>query len=460
MSDGLSRECKKLRERLPEYAEGKLGGRLRARMERHLAQCARCAAEVEEIRAVIEAVRAVPSEAVPEHLVARVRRAVHERASAPPAPGQLWTRVAVPVAALTALIAIGFALRSPSYRGAAPAKALKSEAAMRERPLAPPVPGRARPSRPPTIEIAEAPQPEVAWQADESEWMARGRDEAATADAATEAPAEREPPAAPAPSEAPPVAREGAPATLDAAKSVAPPAPVLAPDYHRGGAAQARPRSGGMTRGAKRAQPYALPGPAEEKARAGGAEGFAAGGAGREEEAPPPPFGAVAALHGIEGHRGVALHLGFDRPLAEEIAVTLGGPGERRLLYRGPSGEAQPIVLPAEGLGPGPAAVPVTIESQVGRRDYTLFVPTMARLGESAPSAPVGRFDDEPVFKVLADFSALTGIVVLAEEPLSATFAGQIPPGPPAASLESMAGSMGFEVKREGDLVLTLTHPR
>ena len=452
MSDGLSRECERLREHLPEHAEGKLGGRLRARVEKHLAQCARCAAELEQVRVVIQAVRGVPSEPTPDDLVDRVRRAVRERAPAQPVPTGLWARVAVPVAVLTAVVAIAFALRVPGYRGATRTAALKTEAAAPGRaPAQPPVPGRARSPAPPTIEIAEARQPQMMWQPREPMSTPRDRHDASAANATSAAPLERESPPAAAPSKQLGIAREGGPATDECPRGTAPPGPV------RGGRAGGGRSTG---RAAEKAQPYAFRNHAEARGMAGGRGRSRSKPAAQAEETAPPPFAAIAALRAHEGRPRVVLDLGVDRPSPDEITVTLGGAGERKLLYRGVLVDARPVALPSEYLGPGPTTVPITIESRLGRRDYVLFLPTMARLGESAPLAPVGRFQDKPVFEALADFSALTGLVVLAEEPLSDTFAGEIPPGPPAASLERLADSMGFEVEREGDLVLTLTHPR
>ena len=461
MSDGLSRECEKLREQLPEHAEGKLGGRLRARVEKHLAQCARCAAELEQVRVVIQAVRGVPSEATPDDLVDRVRRAVRESAPAPPVPTQLWARVAVPVAVLTAVVAIGFALRVPGYRGPTRTAALKTEAAARGgAPAQPPFPGRRRSSAPPTIEIAEARQPEVMWQPREHTWTPRERDDASAADATSAASLERESPPAAVPSKQLGSAREGGPAAVEGRRATAPPGSVRVDGRSTGRVPQARVRGGEMGRAAEKAQPYAIRNHAKARGMPGGRGGSFSEPATQAEETAPPPFTAIAALRADEGRPRIVLDLGVDRPSPDEITVTLGRAGERRVLYRGVLVGALPVVLPSEEFGPGPTTVPITIESRTGRRDYVLFVPTMARLGESAPLAPVGRFEDKPVFDALADFSALTGLVVLAEEPLSDPFAGEIPPGPPAASLERLADSMGFEVEREGDLVLTLTHPR
>jgi hypothetical protein len=89
-----------------------------------------------------------------------------------------------------------------------------------------------------------------------------------------------------------------------------------------------------------------------------------------------------------------------------------------------------------------------------------LFVPVLARLGESAAVAPIARYEGVPLRTVLADFSAFTGVVVLAEPPLDAEFSGDLPSGEPSAALAQLAAGLGLDLHREGDLAYTLTHTR
>jgi hypothetical protein len=89
-----------------------------------------------------------------------------------------------------------------------------------------------------------------------------------------------------------------------------------------------------------------------------------------------------------------------------------------------------------------------------------LFVPVLARLGESAASAPLASYKGIPLPNVLADFSALTGLVVLAESPLDVEFTGELRPGDPRAVLERLAADAGLDAHPEGELAYTLTHSR
>jgi hypothetical protein len=160
-----------------------------------------------------------------------------------------------------------------------------------------------------------------------------------------------------------------------------------------------------------------------------------------------------------EGEHLLGLQIDVEQAM-DEIALSIVKEGARRQLWRGRPPMPGAIVLSAEETGPGPAAIPFRIESSMGTRDYTLFVPVMARLGQSSPVAPAGQFRGDPLSRVLASYSALTGLVLLAEEPLSARVCAEIPAGTPSDSLEKMVGEAGFEVQRNGDIALTLTHRR
>ena len=95
-----------------------------------------------------------------------------------------------------------------------------------------------------------------------------------------------------------------------------------------------------------------------------------------------------------------------------------------------------------------------------GEGKYMLFLPTLARLGESSPQAPAGRWQKTEIKQALFDLSMFTGLVILAEEPLTAQLSGDIPPGTPADALQRLAAEAGFEVHREGAIAYTLTHLR
>jgi hypothetical protein len=128
--------------------------------------------------------------------------------------------------------------------------------------------------------------------------------------------------------------------------------------------------------------------------------------------------------------------------------------------WHGPAGGPGWIPLTGDTIGAGPAAIPIGLRAGAASRDYVLFVPMMGRLGESAPVAPIGAYSGQSLEAVLAEFTALTGVVVLAERPLDVEMRGEIPRGKPGEALEQLAAEAGFEAHREGDLAYTLTHRR
>jgi hypothetical protein len=160
-----------------------------------------------------------------------------------------------------------------------------------------------------------------------------------------------------------------------------------------------------------------------------------------------------------EGGPAIALQLGAEEPAAE-ISVYLGKAPERHLVWQGTPPTGASIVLTGEHLTSTPAAIPVALESTAGVRNYVLFIPTMVRLGETAPSAPRGTYRAETLSQVLTEFTALTGLVVLAEEPLSQALRGDGPAGPPDAALQEIAAKAGLEIERADDIVFNITHPR
>ena len=159
----LSRECMKLRERLPELAEGVLGGRERARLERHVASCARCASELAGQRVVVSSLRSLSPEPMPARILEAVRREVARAAPPRVQPVRDWVRLAVASAAggVVLAIALAFCFTKSGPQGAlAPARGQRStasqplaaaraplEIAQIETPATPPrgIPGPARP---------------------------------------------------------------------------------------------------------------------------------------------------------------------------------------------------------------------------------------------------------------------------------------------------------------------------
>jgi len=469
MSAGVPRDCEKLRERLPEYAEGRLAGRLRARVERHVSECARCAAEVEDLRTVIAAVRAVPLEETPEDLVPRVRRAIQEEAPAPAGARLLWARLAVPVAVLTVLVAVSFALRAPKRQVFVPGLGAIDSITRG------PVLGEAK-SKQLADDTSGELGIEIARKMEATQGAAGG---AAGLMAERPAPAGVAGPMAEKPA---PVGAAGERESLWYQAHPSPPRPAVSPEPsdRRDTEAPARSRDIEVTAapgaGMKQAGSPAERRPKEQLGRPGGA-GRGGGGAGpvaaaeadgfagafyeRGEEtgAPPPPLSATAALVKGEGGSLIALRLAAEEPL-HEITLTLGEASPQNYVWQGRAGEPAWVPLPGDTLGRGPAVIPIALKGGEASRDYVLFVPMMARLGESAPAAPIGAYSGQSLEAVLAEFTALTGVVVLAERPLDVEMRGEIPRGKPGEALEQLAAEAGFEAHREGDLAYTLTHRR
>ncbi len=450
MSNSLPRQCKRFREWLPDYAEGALPEHLREPLERHLAECTRCAAEVADLRAVIGAVRAVASEEPSENLVPRVRRAVHQQTPAPAGLPRFWAHLAVPVAVLTGVIAVSFALRQPaSHQALIPAAIEQKELAQ----SAPAEQAFHERSNKPVSEAmkvesggAMAPSPTPPLIAMKP---------VAPAGPAPAPSSERQPPARP---------RFGR--DLDKQPAFGPREPYRGRGGGGGGARGGGARSGregwrgeeqveteqaAGTLGA--AQPGA---PAEARRQAEKSEAFAAV---ADRAAVQPPFSATAVL--AKGGQGeiIALRISADRPL-ENFVLKLGDQPPQQLLWQGEPSKPVWIPLAQDKLGPGPASISITLTSEVGARDYVLFIPILSRLGQQAKTAPAARYNGAPLRSVLADYSALTGLVILAEKPTDTRITGELSPIAPGVALQRLAADNNLVVQQEGDLAFTLTHRR
>jgi hypothetical protein len=409
---------------------------------------------VADLRTVIGAVRAVSSEEPPENLVPRVRRAVHQQAPAPAGVRQFWARLAVPVALLTGLVAVSFALRQPQPREAF-------------------VPGVG------AIQESKKPAPSAAARVEQGNHLGFAQPERRIVfkpapEAFNAQPGGAPAPATPAPAleakqlpPSPPAAVRG---RQGAARhpTYGPPEPYFG--GHAGGVGGVGGAPYARTRGqieesesleASRDR-VSLPGPAAEAGVRGGEKKEALSAAADLADGlagPQPPFFATAVLaKGGEG-QVIALRVTAEKPL-ESIVLKLGDEPPQHLLWQGDPSEPVWIPLSGDKLGPGPAAIAVTLASSGGARDYVLFIPLLARLGESAPTAPVVRYDSTPLRSVLADFSALTGLVILAEMPTDIGISGDVPRAAPEAALQRLAADNGLLVHREGDLAFTLTHRR
>ncbi len=492
MNSASGKECDRLRERLPEYADGSLTGPDSARIERHLADCARCSAELRDLQTVIRAVRSVTPEEVPEDLLPRLRRAVRERVPAPVGLPRFWPRIVVPAALAVGVVAVSFALFSPRRLTSGERTAAGRVGA--EAPA-----GVTAAARLPTEGLAQQDSIAVATRPD-SEMPTDGLSfpfppSSGDADRLSQPPASAGPsrrlsalapsvsdtaagppgiaaPAAPAIEEKERAATGGRASTeLWAAKTEGLHGGRGGGGAMRGGSGRAAYR-GTRAGGGERAEAADVLPPDEQFARPYRARPAqkaqmpclfdrAEPGAAEigEAEAPALPFSAKATLVRHRGRPAIALQLAAEGP-AQGIAVRVGKPGTSVLIWDGLAPVSEPIVLSAETLGIEPGAIPVFLESPAGRKEYVLFMPALARLGESAPSAPTGDYRGEPLSQVLVEFTALTGLVVLAEEPLDEKLCGSKPEGPPDVALQEIASRAGLDVEQTDGIVFTLTHPR
>jgi len=475
------RACRKLRERLPEQADGSLQGRTRTEMERHLASCARCRAELDDLRLVIRAVRAVQPETMPEDLAPRAQRAARPSA-APLAPGQFWARVAVPVALATGLVALALAFRTTGPESMARLSRQTAGGLAGRTPREVASSGRAMPPVPAVVPAAPAPAGPVGQEL--APTRRPGQQQAAVQPGEPPAPAAKARPA---------VAEEAQPALqlglrgeqkLEAAKAPASAEPMM-------GAAGKAPRTG--------APPDTLrEGVDQRQARAPGRRWFAGGlGGGRAGGGagpagplgPPGPTGppgprrlprhpaaasdlaaqkrtptvlpvlARASLLRQDGRSAIALQFGGPGA-AGELTVSLGAADKRRSVYRGLAANAPPLIFSLSEIGVAPNSIPITVESASGAQDLVLFTPTAARLGEVSARAPRVHYDGQPLRKVLSDLSALTGLVLLVDGPLDRKVVGDLPEGSPESALEAVALGANLQVERQDNGVYLLTPRR
>jgi len=454
MSARMPKECEKVREQLPEFADGTLVGAARLAIERHLETCARCAAELADLRVVISAAHAVPQEEPPEHLAERVADAVRGRA--PAAPQQFWLRLAVPAAVLTGVLAVTFALRGPyqpklARRQMVPAVS-QERVGSSER-------AAARSEFAPGVGAMHLDSVERAKAEAQSEPMPAGEDEIqASRHLGGMGLSQRE-------------EEEGATRVRRSRGGRGAGAADYAPSPE-----QPRVRSQNLYAGEERAEDItdsyfgrdqaAVPeAAAEEKAASPRLQReverlTVMGAPSAAVSSPPPPVSTtISVVKTGSGENLLALQLGGTTPI-RELSVQVGDTPATTHQWLGEAGRPALIPLPAERIGTGPAATPVTVMTDKGKGEYVLFVPTLARLGEAAPQAPAGRWQDTEISQALFDLSMFTGLVILAEEPLSARLSGDIPTGTPAEVLQQLATEAGFEVHREGAVAYSLTHLR
>lgn len=115
--------CRQLAAALVDYADGVLASAERERVERHLAQCARCAAAVASLREAPALLRHASAEANDAFWAAQRERIMQQIDTPPPRArepqrGFDW-RLALPVAAAAVIALAGYlSLRPPSVPGA------------------------------------------------------------------------------------------------------------------------------------------------------------------------------------------------------------------------------------------------------------------------------------------------------------------------------------------------------
>jgi len=448
----MNRWCRRNRERLPEYAEGGLTPPVRAQVERHLAACRRCRTELRDVTLVIGALRAVEPEPLPDNLVPRVSYAVHQAVLPHPTGRPVWARLAVPVALATALIAAAFALRggaprlSPSLR-APGTQALEAGGGLRQ---------AAVPARGGMVQAdrsAVAPAPVVTRR--------RTVAQAPSSLNAPIAPSVTGPPGLPGGEPEPqaaPTERKGSVQEVTGAESASALArPRARPEAERGfvrGSGTPKvpwgPAGKGLGWYPYRSKPEA---PGTSAARAGPA---LAASEVRADAGPSPAVSARASVTRQQGRPAVGLRFAAEES-SGRMKVSIGSGEKTRVIWQDARPQPGEIVISGEHVGPGPTTVPITVELQGGIRKYMLFLPTISRLGESAPSTPRAYYDGQPLAKVLADFSALTGLVLLAEGPLDRPVVGELPQGSPDTALAVLAANAGLQVAREDRIVRSLT---
>jgi anti-sigma factor RsiW len=109
----MSRECRRLKSRLVQLADGTLSGGERAAVEAHVAACTSCASELELMRADTDLLRSLPGPFAPDGLepgVMRSVRAVARSARRPTMQLVLVRAGAVALFAFGVLLGVGMGL--------------------------------------------------------------------------------------------------------------------------------------------------------------------------------------------------------------------------------------------------------------------------------------------------------------------------------------------------------------
>jgi len=177
----------------------------------------------------------------------------------------------------------------------------------------------------------------------------------------------------------------------------------------------------------------------------------------KQEEAASPPAAGVGVI--AKGGRSVIAVQFAPEAYHSLFRVTIGSGEDKRTVRRGPK-NTFPVALTARDLGEGPAAIPITVHTAAGSRSYVLFAPVSLRLGETARQAPQANYDSAPLQQVLSDFATLTGLIVLAEEPIDRRLTGVVPAGTPEDSLKQLSIGLGLDLEQQGKVGYLLSHPQ
>ncbi len=499
MKPSIPTTCRRLRERLPEYAEGKLRGTPAAAVARHVAGCARCQAEVAELRALLTALHTWPAEEVPEHLAPRVSRAV--AAQAAPRARPVWSRLALPMAAATGALALlvtlhsveeGWEPRSAGLRqslatrdrmeefdgrGSAPRRSGpdRVSAAPESRAVgSPPVDHARRHGGGEGRKVERAPSRERGTfgldQYEERGPVAKvsgGQGEAGevrgetTSEMTRKAPGTLSVEARPAPPAA--MAKErGNKSITDASVPVAtgPAGPaggggrMSRRAAEASGSRRASGREGGWSRprggddalapsNLLRQGNYHFDEPAERSPVVGGR-----GGAGARLGEIAGAQAPVAALR-----PQVMVHREGERALVSLRLTPVGPPVEARVAVGGQEQwkavSAEPVTLELP-YTTQPRALPIEVAVGGRTHSYMLYLPDLSRLGQFQGGAEARRYQGAPLAKALREVSSRTGVIILAEGPLEEKVTADLSLASPRAALETLAKFGGYEVRAEG----------
>ncbi len=440
----LPRECKKVRERLPEFVEGALGERERARVEQHLASCARCSAELADLRTVLSSLRGVAPDPVPPHLVESIRQAVRRSAPTAREPAYRWARLVVSSAAVGLVLAMALAFHFTQGSGLVDKTAVKKTAKRYERVAKVEEPASVA-ARHGGEELAFAPSSGP--RAETQESAARpgrlaGEEERFGA----------------APNPAPEKAEKAAPVVspvcdsegLSRERSVQRP-------YRRYCGIRAHGTRQPPAKQTQGGEPGADRSVSASAARKGGPAAYFVG----VPKAARAALPVTASVEVSKENGGLSVILTPQGAPVEDLSLAVErAEGVRRVLWSGRLAKTVRVELPGDMLGPGPGTLGLTIQAKGGQKRHALFFPVLSRIGETAPLVPPARYQGEMLGEVLARLSTLSGLVLLAETPLDRPVYGELAGGDPDVVLSGLAADAGMRVKAEGEVVriLALAH--